>query len=242
VIGTVDLFSGIGGFSEGLERTGGFETRLFCDNHPYARQVLSARWPGVPCAEDVRAIDGRTLRGAAAVCAGFPCQDISHAGGRVGIDGERSGLFYEVVRLADEIRPDWLLLENVSALLVRGLDRVLGALAEIGFDAWWDCLSASALGYPHARDRFWLVAYPAGLRRDQGERAAQEWRRLVRARSLGRPSPWAEAANDHEVRSGFVRTVDGLPHHVDRLDRLGNAVVPEIAELIGRAILASEAA
>lgn len=238
----IDLFSGIGGFSLGLERTGGFETVAFCESHPFARRVLAARWQGVPCIDDVRAINRRTFRGRPtlhAITAGFPCQEISDAGTRVGIDGERSGLWYQVARITDELRPDWLLLENVAAILRRGLDRVLGSLAEIGYDAWWDCVRASDLGYPHERDRWFAVAYPSGLRRNEGERSAQEWRRIIRARTLGSPSSWAQAANDDEVRSEFIRVVDGLPDHVDRLDRLGNAIIPEIPELIGNAILQS---
>lgn len=241
----LDLFSGIGGFSLGLERTGGFETAAFCENHPFAQRVLAKRWPGVPCIDDVRAINRRAFRGRTApnvISAGFPCQDLSNAGSRAGIEGERSGLWFEVERITGELRPDWLLLENVAAILGRGLDRVLGGLAALGYDAWWDCVRASDLGYPHERDRWFLVAYPASLRRHEGERSAESWRRIIRARTLGSPSPWAQAANDDEVRSEFIRVVDGLPDHVDRLDRLGNAIVPEIPELIGRAILSSLAA
>lgn len=240
----ISLFAGIGGFDLGLERTGRFKTVAVAEWKPFQRQVLAKHWPLARQYEDVRDVTADRLAadGLApnVVTAGFPCQDISHAGVRAGIDGERSGLWREVVRITDDVRPDWLLLENVAAILGRGLDRVLGDLAEIGFDAWWDCVPASFLGYPHERDRWFAVAYPAGVRRDQGERCAQEWRRLLRARSLGGPSSWAQAANDDEVRSRLIRTVDGLPDHVHRLDALGNAIVPEIPELIGRAILAAE--
>ena len=243
VLRVLDLFSGIGGFSLGLERTGGFQTVGFVEQKAFQRRLLRAHWPAARIYKDVRDVTASRLsaHGVApnVVTAGFPCQDLSHAGVRAGIDGDRSGLWREVPRIIRELRPDWVLLENVAAILGRGLNRVLGDLAEVGFDAWWDCIPASFLGYPHERDRWFAVAYPAGVRRDQGERCAKEWRRLLRARSLGRPSPWAEAANNHEVRSGFVRVVDGLPDHVDRLDALGNAVVPEIPEMIGWAILAS---
>jgi len=242
----LDLFSGIGGFSLGLERTGGYETVAVVEQKQFQRGVLAKHWPQAGVYTDVREITSKRLSSdgiaARVITAGFPCQDISHAGTRVGIEGERSGLWSEVARIADDIRPDWLLLENVAAILGRGLDRVLGDLASIGFDAWWECVSASSLGYPHERDRWFAVAYPAGLRRDEGERSAQVWRRLLRARTLGGPSAWAQAANDDKVRSEFIRTVDGLPNHVDRLDALGNALVPEIPELIGRAILQARAA
>lgn len=239
----LDLFSGVGGFALGLERTGGFETVAFVEQAHFQQQVLAKHWPAVRIYDDVRCVTADSLAADGVACsvitAGFPCQDISDAGRRVGIDGERSGLWREVLRLAGELRPDWLLLENVAAILGRGAGRVLGDLAEIGLDAWWDCIPASFLGYPHERDRWFAIAYPAGVRRDEGERSAQEWRRLLRARTLGGPSPWAQAADDDEVRSGFVRIVDGLPNHVERLDALGNALVPEIADLLGQSILAA---
>lgn len=238
----LDLFSGIGGFSLGLERTGGFETVAFCEIEEFPRRVLAKHWPDVPQYHDVTELAGWIAEFDCqpnVICGGFPCQDISAAGNREGIDGIRSGLWSHYARLIRELRPDWVIVENVAALLVRGLDRVLGDLAEIGYDAWWDCVRASALGYPHERDRLWLVAYPAALRRDEGERSQERWRRLIRARIHGVSSPWAQAANNDEIRSGFIRIVDGLPDHAHRLGGLGNAIIPEFAELIGNAILAS---
>lgn len=242
----LSLFAGIGGFDLGLERTGGFKTVAFCEIDPFCQKVLAKHWPGVPIYDDVRElIYGDASQVIAArpnvVCGGFPCQDISPAGHRAGIDGERSGLWSYYAAAICGVRPDWVIVENVRDLLIRGLGRVLADLASIGYDAWWDCVLASQLGYPHARDRLVLVAYPAALRRQEGERSAQEWRRLIRARVYGSPSPEARSANDDKVRSEFVRIVDGLPDRVDRLGALGNAVVPEILEIIGRAILAAEA-
>ena len=243
----LSLFAGIGGFDLGLERTGGFETVAFCEIDPFCRRVLAKHWPGVPCCDDIKQLiygDASAIVAASpnVICGGFPCQDISSAGYRAGIDGSRSGLWEYYAATICGIRPDWVIVENVRDLLVRGADRVLGDLAKIGYDAWWDCVPAAALGYPHARDRFFLVAYPAPLRREEGERSAQEWRRIIRARVHGGPSAWARAANDDQIRSEFVRIVDGLPDRVDRLGALGNAVVPEIPELIGRAILRAQAA
>lgn len=239
----LDLFSGIGGFSLGLERTGGFETVAFCERDPFCRRLLAKLWPGVPCFEDVCAL-GReqvaSLGAIDAICGGFPCQDISNAGGRAGIEGERSGLWREYARVIGEVRPLYVIVENVGAIRWRGLGAVLGDLHALGFNAWWDCVPASFLGYPHQRDRIWIVAYSAALRRDEGIRASQGWRRLIRDRALGGPSPWASAANDDKVRSSLLRIVDGLPDRVDRLGALGNAVIPEFPEIIGRAILAAE--
>lgn len=162
----LDLFSGIGGFSLGLERAG-FQPVAFCELLPKPRHTLATHWPGVPIYDDVRtltaarlAADGIAPR---AICGGFPCQDISFAGKGAGIDGERSGLWGEYARLIGEVRPELVFVENVSALLGRGLGRVLGDLASLGYHAWWDCIPASAVGAPHRRDRLWLVAYPGSL-------------------------------------------------------------------------------
>lgn len=156
----LDLFSGIGGFSLGLERTGGFKTVAFCEIDPFCRRVLTKHWPEVPIYEDVRAVDFE--RGSAdIVVGGFPCQDVSRAGKRAGLAGERSGLYRELVRALRVVRPQHAIVENVAALLGDGLDAVLGDLAESGFDAEWDCLPAEAIGAPHERDRVYIVAHAA---------------------------------------------------------------------------------
>ena len=168
----LDLFSGIGGFSLGLERTGGFQTVAFCEIDPYCRRVLAKHWPDVPCYDDVRALSAERLAadGIAVdvICGGFPCQDISTAGKGAGLAGERSGLWSEIARLVGELRPRYVLVENVSALLGRGMGRVLGDLAALGFDSEWHCIPASAVGAPHRRDRIWIVAYPNGAHVEGG--------------------------------------------------------------------------
>ncbi len=172
----LDLFSGIGGFSIGLERSGGFRTVAFCEIAPFPRRVLRRRWPNVPIYDDVRGLTRERLASAGlavdVICGGFPCQDISNVGRRAGIEGARSGLWSEIVRLLCDLRPRILIVENVAALLGRGLDRVLGDLASIGYDAEWHCIPAAALGAPHIRDRVWVVAYPdRESRRDQSANA-----------------------------------------------------------------------
>jgi len=168
----LDLFSGIGGFSLGLERTGGFETVAFCEIDPFARRVLAKHWPETPCYDDVRTLDAARLDADGigrpdVICGGFPCQDISDAGKRAGLEGERSGLWSEIARLAGELRPRYVLVENVAALLGRGLDTVLGDLAALGYDAEWHCIPASAVGAPHRRDRIWIVAHSNAAERRQ---------------------------------------------------------------------------
>lgn len=153
------LFAGIGGWDLGLERTGGFQTVWFCEQDPYCQRVLAKHWPGVPCYPDVTELRGADVQPVDVLCGGFPCQDISVAGRGEGIEGARSGLWSEYARLIGELGPRYVLVENVAALLARGLGTVLADLATLGYDAEWDCVPASAVGAPHRRDRVWLVAY-----------------------------------------------------------------------------------
>ena len=176
----LDLFSGIGGFSLGLERTGGFETVAFCEIEEFPRRVLAKHWPEVPCYEDVTKLTGDILErdGIAVdvITGGFPCQDISTAGKQAGMGAEtRSGLWSEIVRLIGELRPRYVIVENVANLLSgpsekRGgwFGRVLGDLAECGYDAEWENIPAASVGAPHRRERVWIVAYPTQLQRDAG--------------------------------------------------------------------------
>ena len=156
----LDLFSGIGGFALGLQRTGGFKTIGFCDFDAKTHPVLKKNFPGVPIYDDVRTLKGADIGTVDIVTGGFPCQDLSVAGKGAGLKGERSGLWYEMHRIIKETRPKWVIAENVAVLRSRGLDEVLGSLAEIGYDAEWHCIPASAVGAPHRRDRIWIVAYP----------------------------------------------------------------------------------
>jgi len=172
VLKLLDLFSGIGGFSLGLEATGGFETIAFCEQDQKARAVLDKHWPEVIKYQDVKDLTVEQLRADALVpdviAGGFPCQDISNAGKGKGIIGERSGLWSEMFRLIRDVRPSWAIVENVSALRSKGLTLVLQDLCEIGYCAEWHCIPASAVGAPHKRDRIWIVAYP--LQQHQAER------------------------------------------------------------------------
>ena len=233
----LDLFSGIGSFSLGLERTGGFRTVAFCEIEPYCRAVLRKHWPDVPCFEDVRACAGVECD---VICGGFPCQDISYAGKGAGLAGERSGLWGDYLRLIRKLRPAYVIVENVAALLDRGLGRVLGDLAEIGYSAEWHCIPASAVGAPHDRDRVWIVAYPDSVGREPSLQLAR------RIREEGQPRFWESfRTTDFALRvqelAAFCGIADGLSTRVDgRFHALGNAVVPAIPEIIGRAILEAE--
>lgn len=237
----LDLFSGIGGFSLGLERAGGFETVAFCEIEPFPRKVLAKHWPGAPCYEDVRTLTADTLaRDGIAVdviTGGFPCQDISASGKQAGITAERSGLYAEVLRLASDIRPRFVLLENVANLLVgeRGawFGTLLGDMARIGYDAEWYFIPASWLGAPHARTRVWVVAYPHKVGRGSLALGFDALRQFERGAS---EAIWASELSPPPI----CRVDDGVPDRVDRLAALGNAVVPQIPEMLGRAIMRAE--
>jgi DNA (cytosine-5)-methyltransferase 1 len=156
------LFSGIGGFDLGLERAG-MSTSWFVENNAYCQAVLRKNWPNVPIYDDIRDVDVCQLSPIDVLCGGFPCQDLSVAGTGAGLTGARSGLWSEFVRIIGGLRPRYVIVENVSVLRSRGLGRILGEMAALGYDAEWDCIPASAVGAPHRRDRVWIVAYPGGV-------------------------------------------------------------------------------
>ncbi len=150
------LFAGIGGIDLGFERCG-MQCKWQVEINDYAQKVLAKHWPKVHRERDIRECSARNLDWVDVIAGGFPCQDISYAGLGAGLDGERSGLFFEAVRLVRELQPRAVVLENVAALLTRGLDRVLGTLAEIGYDAEWHCIPAAYVGAPHIRDRVFVI-------------------------------------------------------------------------------------
>ena len=160
----LDLFSGIGGFTLGLERAGGFRTVAFSEIEPFPCRVLAARYPNVPNLGSVEGITNESFKqDIDIITAGFPCQDVSVAGKRAGLAGERTGLFWHVVRLASEFRPRWLLLENVPGLLSsndgRDMGTVVGALQECGYSVAWRVLDARYFGVAQRRRRVWIVCH-----------------------------------------------------------------------------------
>lgn len=195
----LDLFSGIGGFSYAAEvLVGGFTTVQFVERNLYCQKILSKHWPQVPIHDDICTFLPE-LGSADVICGGFPCQDISTAGKQAGIkQGTRSGLFYELMRVVCLVRPQFVVMENVSAILTNGLDTVLGELAQAGFDAEWACIPASAMGACHQRDRWWLIAYPKGEQcNDSGfANSAQQ----ARATAELRNGDSADAANTNDTR------------------------------------------
>jgi len=206
---------------------------------PYCRRVLAKHWPAVRQCSDVRTFppepeDGVDW-GVDVVCGGFPCQDISNAGLKAGLDGARSGLWWEMYRIIRYLRPSYVVVENVAALLNRGHDRILSDMARIGFDGEWEVLSACSFGAPHSRERMFYVFYPHGSqlrasRSTQGQVAPA-------IMSVGRTGSPRQLANWWATQSEPCSVVYGLSRIVDRLRPYGNAVVPQIAEYIGRRIV-----
>jgi len=171
----LDLFSGIGGITKALEDY--VRPVAYCEIEPYARGVLLSRMhsrdiPLAPIWDDVSTLRGAMLPQIDIIYGGFPCQDISIAGKREGLEGKRSGLFFEILRLAQEIRPIFIFLENVPNIRTKGLNRVVRELAEIGYDCRWDTLSASDVGANHKRERWFLLAYTASARLERTTRTS----------------------------------------------------------------------
>lgn len=230
------LFSGIGGIDLGLERAG-MVTRWFVEIDPHCRNVLARHWPRLPIYGDITAVDWSGVEPVDVLAGGFPCQPVSFAGfGRVQKD-ER-WLWPEFVRAIRALRPRYVLIENVAALLERGARDVLTDLAALRFDADWSLVSACSLGATHMRQRLFIVAYADGLNGRTGFRdsAAQPFGSLQEIDSFARAraSHLARLANP----SALYRDADGIPDGPQRNRAIGNAVYPDIAEWIGRRIVA----
>jgi DNA (cytosine-5)-methyltransferase 1 len=243
----LDLFSGIGGFSLGLESTGGFETVGFCEIEPFCVRVLNKHWPQVPVFNDVRTLKyGRPVD---IVTGGFPCQDLSAAGNQRGLQAERSGLWYEMLRICGEVVPRYIVVENVSNLLTgeRGcwFATFLRDLAQIGYDVQWHCIPAAAVGAVHRRDRIWAVAYPSQKRRHIHEALFNSITSQIADCRASR-AHLAILARYEQVRLDQIlqdhRKLDGISAAVDTTGALGNTVFPKIPYIIGNAILAAERA
>ena len=222
------LFSGAGLCDLGLTWAG-FEHQWFCEIDPFCRAVLARHWPGTPIYSDVSGLRGADLPPVDVLCGGFPCQDVSSAGGRAGIkQGTRSGLWYEYARLIGEVRPRYVIIENVRGLLSCGIESVLQDLAALGYDAEWEVLPAAALGAPHHRERVFIVAYPHGRLPDGEHRLLSPLQRILGNVNqspqlfawLGLRIDRARKTSALEVYPGPViyRVDDGRTEGLDRAD------------------------
>ena len=269
-------FSGIGGFELGLERAipnsktvWQIEQNLFC------QKILQKHWPDAKIYDDVREVGVHNLEPVDIFCAGFPCQDISVAGKGEGLDGKKSGLWWECFRIISELRPRIIVLENVSAITFRGGREVVGSLASIGYDTEWQVISARMFGAPHRRDRWVCVGYVANTYYRSEATKVQAGRseymvcdtrerskvtntysqrskeqsidtitmgqkiksqcRSSKVEGVYQGNYWQR----HVPESPVCRVDDGIPNRVDRLRALGNAIVPQCSEYIGRCIVGS---
>ena len=223
------LFAGAGGGILGGLLLG-WRTVCAVEYDEHARNVLVARQNDgclepFPIWDDVRTFDGKPWRGIVdVVSGGFPCQDISNAGKRAGINGERSGLWGEMFRIVREIRPGFVFVENSSALLVRGIERVLGDMASIGYNSEYEVISACALGAPHPRERVWIVSYANEIIFGR-EWENKQWE--------SRYCSWFSGENSKFIwpddECGLDRMVNGVARQVERLERIGNGQVPAVA-------------
>jgi DNA (cytosine-5)-methyltransferase 1 len=255
------LFSGVGGLDLGLERAGLGSVAWQCEIDAYCRRVLAKHWPEARRYDDVRSVGACNATRVDVLCGGFPCQDVSLAGLGAGLAGHRSGLWFEYARIVGELEPSIVVIENVLGLRTRGLRRVLADLSELGFDAEWCDLWAWDVGAPHRRARIFIVAthpnrihvsqQPGWLSRACRERAIQHrqpapdsfspdpdsLRRLEQAREFANIRGWSEQCGwDVGPLAGVD---DGISRGMDigaRRKALGNAVVVQCAELVGRAI------
>jgi DNA (cytosine-5)-methyltransferase 1 len=256
----LDLFSGIGGISIALSEW--VRPIAYCEIDPYCQGVLLSKMSiqqlhRSPIWDDIRTFDGQSLHDHVDfIYGGFPCQDISIAGNGKGLAGERSGLFFEIVRLAKEIKPKFIFLENVPAITSRGGLQVVRAIAEMGYDCRWCVISAASVGALHKRERWFLLAHSnkkceprlfqrkekenSGIRIGRfngnancitGEQAhskpkSEQTSERAWRRPTGQCWPFESREHWQETVSTVCRISDGLPFHVDRLRSLGNAVVP----------------
>lgn len=278
----LDLFSGIGGFSLGLERAG-MQTVAFCEIEPYCRKILRKHWPYVPIHDDIRNLDGSQYRGTIdLICGGYPCQPFSVAGKQKGQQDNRH-LWPSMLEIIQTCRPRWVIAENVTGHVRLGLDKVLFDLEASGYTSQPIIIPACAVNAPHRRDRVWVLGYtehdgssspeicrefektgrgsqkgpasplkPSGTDRPTNHEVMADTtsERVQRHRPGRQQKPYTPAKKElsgrrgersftasWETEPGVGRVVDGLPHRVDRIKALGNAVVPQIPEIIGRYIM-----
>lgn len=240
------LFAGIGGIDLGLERAG-MQCQWQVEIDDYATKVLAKHWPNVARFRDVRECGSHNLTAVDVAAGGFPCQDISDAGKKIGITGERSGLWKEFKRIIGELRPRYVIVENVAALLGRGMDVVVGDLSELGYDTEWSIISACTLGAPQTRERVFIVAYSRQIneqrwrRSDAGGACPEARTSRLRAQRTAQAQRLTEIASWWASEPDVGRVAHGVPSRLDRLGAIGNAVVPQAAEYIGHLINEYEA-
>ena len=227
------LFAGAGGGILGGKLLG-WQTICAVERDEYAASVLIQRQNDghlepFPVWDNVCTFDGKPWRGRVdVVSGGFPCQDISSAGKGAGIEGERSGLWMEMARIVSEVRPRFVFVENSPALTCRGLGRVLGDLAAMGYDAEWGVLGAHHAGAPHKRDRIWILGTNSTVKRLEGHRTDTRQEEFNQPRNVGSETP---PGKHWKTEPQLGRVAHGVAYRVDRLKAIGNGQVPAVAAL-----------
>jgi DNA (cytosine-5)-methyltransferase 1 len=237
------LFSGIGGLDLGLEQAG-METVWQVEYDDWAREKLAENFPHTEKFKDVREVGKHNLKPVDLICGGFPCQDISasnHKG--KGLDGEKSGLWFEYKRILCELRPRFALIENVAKLTIFGLDRVLSDLAVGGYDAEWQIIRAETFGLPQVRERLFIIAYAASQRLEgRGDFSARCFKPFT-AREVKRPHYQITSVlgNPSVQVPEHLRMDNGLSFELSEIKNAikgyGNAVAPPVAKWLGERIL-----
>ena len=232
----LDLFSGIGGFALAAQMVGGIKTAAFCEINPYAQKVLTKNFPGVPIHDDIKTLNPKNYGRIDLITGGYPCQPFSYAGERNGEEDDRH-LWPEVRRIIEECRPRWVLCENVAGHITMGLDQVLSELESIGYACGATVLPACAVNAWHRRDRVWIIAHSErwnesqlGICGGQMQRESEE--------TPNRPLYGGDFGMGWDTQSRVLRSRHGVSNGVDRLHGLGNAIVPQVAAEILRAMMA----
>ena len=242
----LDLFSGIGGFALAARMVGGIDTQQFVEIDPYCQKVLTKNFPGVPIYGDITTFTAKPEQ-FDIITGGFPCQDNSTANQRGrGLDGDRSGLWFEMLRIIGESQPRFVVVENVPPLVSRRWDVVVrSGLESLGYQTEALRLSAREVGAGHLRKRLFIIAYTLRFRLDKGKNANQ----IIGSQMQVAKSPWWESTGDlRRGNSGRVFLLprswacgmdDGIPRRMDgsRLKALGNAVVPQVAAIVLQRVL-----
>ena len=232
------LFAGIGGFDLGLERAG-MEVAWQVEINEWSRRVLAKHWPNVPQYEDIYNVGKHNLGPVDLICGGFPCQPFSSAGKRRGKDDDRY-LWPQMLRVIKEVGPSWVIGENVAGLISMGLDQCLSDLENSGYSCEAFIIPACAINAPHRRDRVWIVANSSG---DNGKLSANIRSSTAQTEDWERDNVYTHLHFEdwqQIMPPGSSGDGNGVSRGVDRLKGLGNAVVPQIPEIIGRAIMEIE--
>jgi DNA (cytosine-5)-methyltransferase 1 len=238
------LFAGIGGFELGLERSWvNAETIWQVEREEFCQKILQKHWPKSTLYNDVRDIKKHNIEPVDVLIGGFPCQDISLAGKQRGVNnGEKSSLWWEMWRIASDLRPRIIIMENVANIIRLGGVDVIGSLAQIGYDCEWTVISARQFGAPHLRERWFCVAY-SNLSRRQKQHESIMLDTSSGSRCGDSQIGGIQSGDNYWNRapypSPFCRVDDGISNRVARLKALGNAIVPQCSQWVGDQILKS---